>query len=265
MRLAFCGFDLEATGKKAHLDDITQVGAFLRVSAVCPETGRALDIDLDRFDEDPGAKYASLVHTSRELSAEVKELTGIKSVQEARSFGEVAEEFAGWLNAQRAGLPLCFVTYNGMGFDMPMFARHLVKAGVNVQRWFASVGAVAHNDELPVAQYNALPGFKLGDVYEQVFGHRFANAHTGDGDARATLRLFFCQHRDLRTGLLGIDNTLFYIARDTILRHEDIFVVDARPESLQFGAHKCVLPGRIAVPPTASKKRFRIELEQLPQ
>lgn len=261
--LAFCGFDLETTGKVAGQDETIQVGAHLVLSRVCPDSGRALDVDVDARTWPPAdaVSYCSLVHSKRELPVKVRRMTGIsaESVQSARSFGEVALEFLAWLQTERRGARVCIVTYNGLGFDFLIFGRQLAAASFNVQQYFAEVAVVAHCDMQPVMKANAFRVFTLGSVYQQVFGESFDNAHTGDADACATLRLFFAFKTDLRTGLLGFDNTLCRIARDTMLRHDQVFAVSAATPR-KFG-HVMYTPlPRVAVPvsvPPAAGFSFR--------
>jgi DNA polymerase III epsilon subunit-like protein len=262
------GFDLEADGLEPHLAPIIQIGAACCHGRVSLKTGafhpqkQAVQDPVGGWDF---STFSEFVYTSQELSEKVKDITKItpEQVLTACSFREVLGQFTLWVQARVAENPASesqkhlhvasFVTYNGLGYDMPLMAHHLARCPVNVQAWFDLLGITAHLDVLKlVASTWTLNNYKQTFVYPEVFGKPLEGAHTAAIDAVATLRLLLKVKQDFRTGFLGIDTTLFYLFRDTSLARSKIYDPNTRvfatPDVLEFGSVKCPLHFGAMVP-----------------
>jgi hypothetical protein len=98
------------------------------------------------------------------------------------------------------------------------------------------------------------------DVYKHVFRKQYEAAHSAAADANATLSLFFKLRTDLRHSLLGIDNTLAIVFRDSGLSKYKVYDRDTRlsyvPRVLKFRCFSCMITEEPVVPFRTKKQKL---------
>jgi DNA polymerase III alpha subunit (gram-positive type) len=110
---------------------------------------------------------------------------------------EHASGFAKMLNQLKSiGEPVVMVAWNGAGYDVPMLIQELKREYSDVKSALFSHNVVGFFDALVYARDNyKSPSYKLGVVYDRMFGEPFANAHTAFADTSALMRV--CEHSDM--------------------------------------------------------------------
>ena len=176
-------FDLETTGLSSKTDEITQV-CFKFIA----KTGNNIK-ELEVF--------TSFIRTSKTISEEVSQLTGIKSedVVGAPIFEDVYNNIMKLVDDyyKKYGISNCiWVAHNGYRFDFPILYRYIVglKTKISVvsslKHW-----CVDSLDLIRCCEWSSkLESLSLGSVYEYLVGKPMEISHQADADVKAMFEIF---------------------------------------------------------------------------
>ena len=214
-QLCCIALDLETTGVDVNEDEVIEIGA----------AGALVTIEDSAFVGTPTVRsFSTLVTTKRPISEFVQNLTNLApaAVRAAPPFVDALSTFGAFVDEVRQDCDLVLVTYNGLGFDLPLLAKQMAANRIQVDKWFRGHKVVSHVDLLlHVRAHFSFAKFKLGYVYQQIFQKEFGNAHRADADAAATLELFLRLYRDTHC-LPSWLATLQVVQRDLAVKPEQL-------------------------------------------
>lgn len=177
-------FDIEATGLiNPDLDDPNYQPHIIEFGAT----------------KDDGSTFTSLVHPGINIPPEITKITGITmaDVSSAPSLLELHFDIARFFTGVDH-----LVTFNGLGYDLPVLMFNLRRYGLQYQfpwpRYHTDL-MMAATDYLGMQGKTGNKSPKLRELHEALFGEEFENAHRALDDAKATMR---CYQELLKKGVL---------------------------------------------------------------
>ena len=181
--------DLETTGLSSTRDDITQV------ALICERWLWTAE----KWERQRLGTYDTLVYTEKRIPDKIVLLTGITQtmVLGAPKLAVVLTELQSFVTRTCVDLDdlRILVAYNGIAFDIPMFA-----SKTDLEWWkhlrvsylfdpLPYLRATCASDTRLLRTIQGRPSFKLVDVYKAVCGTALDKAHNAVFDADAVLRI----------------------------------------------------------------------------
>lgn len=203
-------FDLETTGTSVTNDRIVEI-SYLKVFPNGTETSRTIRVNPER-------------HIPEEATA-VHHITD-DDVMLAPTFKQIAQEIANTLEGSD------IAGFNSNRFDVPMLAEEFLRAGVNVdfsKHRFIDVQVI----------YHKLEQRTLSAAYKFYCGKNLDDAHSAEGDTRATYEVLKAQldrYSELQNDMNWLSDYTSYSKNVDFSGH---FVYNDRNEEVvNFGKYK---------------------------
>ena len=211
-------FDLESTGLDTSADAITQIGA----TAVFTEFSRGDAAAFGGEGHVEGAAGAGLgaegaasacweagvfncaVKPHCNVSAGAAEVTGVTTemLENCPPLAVQGAKLNQWLATLRAvagpDVPVVVSAHNGDGFDFPLLAGDMRRAGFSMLEWegvqlWDSLGFFQRLQRRARAAGGGYASCRLGSLYEERFGEVLVGAHDALTDVRALARLVLAE------------------------------------------------------------------------
>jgi len=210
--------DLETTGLKVFVDEITEIGT---ASAVLFTDGsfRLLKIKKQKENEDAKGKedeeqwedFQKYVKCKRAISNKSQYITGITAakLKDAPTIKPAMERWAHYVTticaAYPDSVPRIMIAHNGKDFDIPMMIAELEHCGISAMKFMRPLRFSYFLDTIPLSRdvvdttllprdKNGRACFKLGGIYEAICQRPLVGAHGALADCTAVLELIL--HHD---------------------------------------------------------------------
>lgn len=185
-------FDLETTGLiNPDVDDPNYQPHIIEFGAV-----KAVDYNLVANNWET---FQSMIHPGIPIPPEITKITGINAadVSSAPSLLQAHFEIAKFFTGVEH-----LVTFNGLGYDLPVLMFNLRRYGLQYQfpwpRYHTDL-MMAATDYLGMQGKTGNKPPKLVELHQELFGEGFPDAHRALDDAKATMR---CYQELLKRGVL---------------------------------------------------------------